>query len=67
MSSIKENRKINVDLWKDNGMRSSSVTGDTYADTDKGVCYGNGSDNAVLAYVVCPESGTHNVETAQMR
>ena len=80
-SSVKEGR-INVGLWKktDGSRRDSFYTGTTGADATgtnnaifstadetKGKCYGNGTDNAVLAYVVIQNSSTHNIETAQMR
>ena len=41
--------------------------GDSTADTVKGKCYGNGTDNAVLAYVIEENSSTYYIETAQMR
>ncbi len=37
------------------------------AENDRGFCYGNATDNAVLAYVVMPSSTTYHIETAQMR
>ena len=53
------------------GVRVSSAyfgTGNkSTADADKGKCYGNETDNAVLAYVVVPNSSTHHIETAQLR
>uniref|UniRef100_UPI0025E28E92 hypothetical protein n=1 Tax=Treponema sp. TaxID=166 RepID=UPI0025E28E92 len=39
----------------------------SYADTSEGICYGNGSNNGVMAYVVAPSSSEYNIETAQMR
>ena len=81
VSSIKEG-KINVGLWKktDGSRRNSNYTGTAGANADgtnmavistangtNGKCYGNGTDNAVLAYVVMPSSSTYHIETAQMR
>ena len=37
------------------------------AENDRGFCYGNATDNAVLAYVVMPSSTTYHIETAQKR
>ena len=44
-----------------------STTVDSEAFNDYGKCYGNGTDNAVLAYVVIPSSSTYHIETAQKR
>ncbi|MCR4948682.1 MAG: hypothetical protein K6A15_05975 [Treponema sp.] len=67
-------RRINVGVWKDKttGVRTTSkINGtskytDSYAGTNDGKCWGNGSDNAVLGYAV--RNGKQEfVETAQMR
>ena len=67
-----EMRRINVGVWKSAGvLTNSKISGankyrDSYAGTEEGKCYGNGSSNAVLAYGV--ESSIQEfVETAQMR
>jgi len=70
-SDVKEG-KVNIALWKKdvdgvNGKRVASTSGTSYANNDEGKCYGNGTDNAVLAYVVMPSSSTYHIETAQMR
>lgn len=81
-STLKEG-KVNVGLWKATvtptgtttevkGYRVASdhtgfKTGTSEAATDKGKCYGNGTDNPVLAYVTTPSSSTYYIETAQMR
>ena len=41
--------------------------GPSEANTTWGKCYGNGTDNAVLAYVIAENSSTYYIETAQMR
>ena len=81
-SEVKEG-KINVGVWKQNGIKvSSKAEGFTAhdftltsnyssekssAENDRGYCYGNGTDNAVLGYVVMPSSSTYHIETAQKR
>ena len=65
-------RRINVGVWKSDGdLTDSVVTGkkysDSYANGGEGVCYGNGSSNAVLAYGVKHSSTQDYVETAQKR
>lgn len=67
-----EMRRINVGVWKSAGVLTNSMISgankyrDSYAGTEEGKCYGNGSSNAVLAYGV--ESSIQEfVETAQMR
>ena len=70
-SDVKEG-KVNIALWKKdvdgvNGKRVASTSGTSYANNDEGKCYGNGTDNAVLAYVVMPSSSTYHIETAQIR
>ena len=42
-------------------------TGISEANETWGKCYGNGTDNAVLAYVIEENSSTYYIETAQMR
>ena len=85
-SSVKDNRKINVGVWKynntaaDDGKLAYSRTDtnrgtvngtnsykNSFAEVDSGKCYGNGSNNGVLAYVVMPSSSEYCAETAQMR
>ena len=46
---------------------SSYAKATTDSDAAAGVCYGNGSKNGVLAYVVKKTAQTYNVETAQKR
>ena len=60
---------INVGVWKDSsGNLETSKTGSSYAGTDKGVCYGNGTDNAVLGYAITNSSGAGGtIETAQLK
>ncbi|MBB5219107.1 hypothetical protein DYE49_11255 [Treponema rectale] len=80
-STVKDSRKMSVGVWKDSdgvlaysttGTNKGKVTGtnsykSSYATTTAGYCYGNGSDNGVMAYVVAPSSSQYNVETAQKR
>ena len=89
-SSVKNQRKMNVGVWKhngsttDNGKLAYSTTGtnrgtvngtNTYKQSyanpatgnDGGICYGNGTDNGVMAYVVAPSSSQYCAETAQKR
>ena len=71
-------KRINVAVWKSNGALAYSTANGTetgtnnykssYAAAGSGVCYGNGSNNAVLAYGVKVDDGTTDVvETAQKR
>ena len=46
---------------------SSYANATTDADETAGICYGNGSKNGVLSYVVKQTAQTWNVETAQKR
>ncbi|MDD5929736.1 MAG: hypothetical protein PUC37_08025 [Spirochaetales bacterium] len=39
----------------------------SYAGNSQGICYGNGTNNAVLGYVVVPSSSQYNIETAQKK
>lgn len=39
----------------------------SYAGNTTGVCYGNGTNNAVLGYIVAPTSSQYNIETAQKK
>ena len=82
-SNVKEDKinvalwKANVGTIKGKRVKSNyddgttkfvqSTTDDSEAFNDNGKCYGNGTDNAVLAYVVMPSSSTYHIETAQMR
>jgi hypothetical protein len=68
------NRRINVGVWKDEDglLTDSKVSGtnkytSSYAGTNAGVCYGNGSSNGVLGYGVKYSSSEDYVETAQKR
>lgn len=69
--------KINVAVWKNNGVIKNSVTKpnttpvnvntpNTYNSTSYGFVYGNGTSNAVLGYAITVD-GTDRIETAQMR
>ncbi len=64
---------INVGVWKNAGSlttsyRTGTTVGKSYAGTGSGVCYGNGTNNAVLGYAITNASGTGGtIETAQMR
>lgn len=71
-------KRINVAVWKSNGALAYSTANGTengtnnykssYAAAGSGVCYGNGTNNAVLAYGVKVDDGTTDVvETAQKR
>ena len=70
-------RRINVGVWKRNGVLAYSTADGTatgtvnqtasYAKANEGKCYGNGSNNGVLAYGVKYSSTQDVVETAQMR
>lgn len=79
-SSVKDGRKMNTAVWKLNGNLAYSTVGDemgnedgenmyksSYSTDTEGVCYGNGSENGVMAYVVAPKSAKFCAETAQMR
>ena len=60
---------VNVGVWKDSdGNLINSQTGNSYAGTGNGKCYGNGTNNAVLAYAITNSSGTGGtIETAQLK
>lgn len=60
---------INVGVWKDSsGNLINSQTGNSYARTDMGVCFGNGTKNAVLGYAITNSSGAGGtIETAQLK
>ena len=77
-------RRINVGVWKttEGVLRDSNYKGTSGQDStgtnngkdsssgDSGVCYGNGTDNAVLAYGVMKsktDTSTSYIETAQKR
>ena len=47
--------------------KSSYANATTDSNTAAGECYGNGSKNGVLAYVVMKDAQTYNAETAQKR
>lgn len=62
---------MNVGVWKSQetgkvGFKTTSSTGDSEADEDKGNCYGNGTSNAVMGYLIENGSST-KIETAQKR
>lgn len=66
-------RRINVGIRKNtSGVRTASngsrylYTQGSYADSDKGICYANGTENAVLAYAI-KDGSAEVAETAQMR
>lgn len=60
---------INVGVWKDSsGNLIVSKAEDSYASTSNGVCYGNGTKNAVLGYAITNSSGAGGtIETAQLK
>ena len=70
-------RRINVGVWKNGGELAYStangaaggtnMSASSYSTTGSGKCYGNGTNNAVLAYAVKFNSYQDYVETAQMR
>ena len=66
-SSVKDTRKMNVGVWKSSGALTTSTTGTSTATTTSGTCYGNGTNNGVMAYVVAPSSSQFCAETAQKR
>lgn len=41
---------INVGVWKNAGVIKDSYAGDSYRANDGGMCYGNGTKNAILGY-----------------
>lgn len=59
--------RVNVGVWKNNGVIKNSTTGTSSADTNWGKCYGNGTSNAVLGYVTAPNSTSGFIETAQLK
>ncbi len=68
--------KMNVAVWKDeNGVVKASTEGVTthtntpnsYNSTSYGFVYGNGTENAVMGYVIKVSSSSDTIETAQMR
>lgn len=60
---------INVGVWKDSsGNLADSRAESSYAGTSVGVCYGNGTNNAVLGYAITNSSGAGGtIETAQLK
>ena len=69
--------KINVAVWKNNGVIKNSKakpagtpddvnTPNTYASTSYGFVYGNSTSNPVLGYAITAD-GTDRIETAQMQ
>ena len=72
-SSVKDQRKMNVGVWKDSSGNLAASTnsdgnvGTSSAGTDNGICYGNGTKNGVMAYVVAPSGAQYNAETAQKK
>ena len=67
--------KINVGVWKNNGVVTSSTTGtssytntpNSYNSTSYGYVWGNGTSNPVLGYTIKVSSSSDAIETAQMR
>ena len=67
--------KINVGVWKENGVVTSSKTGtssytntpNSYNSTSYGYVWGNGTSNPVLGYTIKVSSSSDAIETAQMR
>ncbi len=67
--------KINVCLWKNNGVITDSKVGNPSAvgtsslnpSGNTGTCYGNGSSNPVVGYVRKQNSAVYWVETAQKK
>ena len=66
--------KVNIGLWKNNGVLAASSTGvstaynnaNTYGSTSYGYVWGNGTKNAVLGYAVTDSNSNDYIETAQM-
>ena len=66
--------KINIGLWKNDGVLAASRKGDstaynnanTYGSTSYGYVWGNGTKNAVLGYAVTDSNSNDYIETAQM-
>lgn len=64
-----EQDNINVGVWKTaDGVLKESVAENSYYGTDTGVCYGNGTKNAVLGYRYTDSSNSSRgyIETAQL-
>ncbi|MBQ9205822.1 MAG: hypothetical protein IJ158_03820 [Treponema sp.] len=72
-SSVQAERKMSVGVWKSEGVLAASTVNGTnmytssVATTTSGTCYGNGTNNGVMAYVVAPSSSQFCAETAQKR
>ena len=64
-SKILEDR-VNIGLWKTNGVISNSTTDKSSSSQTSGICYGNGTANPIIGYAI---SGTLSgaLETAQMK
>ncbi|MBP3743752.1 MAG: hypothetical protein J6J00_12280 [Treponema sp.] len=60
-----QHNPINVGVWKDTSgiLKTSIATGTSSSATDKGTCYGNGTSNPVLGYVITDDT----IETAQKK
>ena len=59
---------INVGVWKTSaGVLKNSKIGPSTANGTSGICYGNGTSNAVLGYVIAPSGSQYNIETAQKK
>lgn len=41
---------MNVGVWKSAGVITNPTAGNSYIDKDSGMCYGNGTSNAILGY-----------------
>ena len=80
-SDVLDRRKMNVGVWKKDGALAYSTenleqTGSnnykkSYAmkaeGSNIGMCYGNGTSNGVMAYVIAISASQYNAETAQKR
>ena len=60
-----QHNPINIGVWKnkDTGVLKASSTGTLSATTTSGTCYGNGTSNPVLGYVITDDT----IETAQKK
>ena len=60
--------KISVGLWKDSDTLAKNTTGKSYAGTNDGVCYGNGTSHEIPVYAIIDYSGSGGAaETAQLK
>ena len=57
---------MNVAVWKNNGVITNSVAGNSSSGSSNGTCYGNGKSQFVLGYAT--EVGVNGfIETAQLK